>query len=401
MSIRENLRQFCARRNAVVNQFAEQFSDLIWRIFRKVDRYFSRTDDPRRQQQPRSWILAPTLLFYFLLFGPCPRWEDASWWRRFLMLLALAVFFGCGYLLDHWKFPKQIGQNGGQRRSRLLFFCQFGGVACFFLFSLILVIVQDLQGNVREADQWTYPHIWHPLALLVFFAGLVSPWIADALLNGVQHRFDKSKIDIRALLMKADHPESGGSRLFDHHEVAPWHFSAGLVNLISSPLEFLLPASLWIVFSDGSWLTLFISMQFYRWLYQIILVLILVTSGSILVFAETRPRQAAVVDAIRRTFHQGGLWITSLLVIIFAFCWLSGFSYITTLMEGDRWFVIWYLLALYTLFWCYQYWVNRFVSEKILGLFHPVQPNCAGTTASLDRRCERELALRKAWRSPG
>ena len=47
-----------------------------------------------------------------------------------------------------------------------------------------------------KSDQWTYPHIWHPLALMVFLAGF-SP-IADALLNGVEHRFRKSKIDIRA-----------------------------------------------------------------------------------------------------------------------------------------------------------------------------------------------------------
>jgi Patatin-like phospholipase len=371
MSIRAQLRQYRIRRNAILDQAAEKFSDIIWRVFRTVDRFFSRTDDPGRQQQPRSWLLAPTLLFYFLLFGPCPRWEDASWWRRFFMVLALGGFLAFGLLLDRWKFPKQIGPNGGHRRSRALFFWQFGGVACFFLFSLILVIVQDFQGNVRESDQWTYPHIWHPLALLVFIAGLFAPWIADALLNGVEHRFNKSKIDIRDLLVKADHPEPGKSRLFGQLERAPWHFSAGLVNLISSPLEFLLPAALWVVCSDGSWLTLVISMHFYKWLYQIILVLILVTTGAILVFAETRPRQAAVVDAIKRTFHQGGLWITSLLVIVFALCWLTGFSYVTTLMEGDRWFVVWYLLALYTLFWCYQYWVNRFVSEKILGFFHP------------------------------
>jgi hypothetical protein len=375
MSIRETLRQFRVRRNVLVNQLAEQFSDAILWVFRRVDRYFSRTDGPTRQQQPRSWILAPTLLYYFLLFGPCPRWEDASWSRRAFMLVAIVGFFACGLLLDRLKYPKQHGANLSQRRSRMLFFWQFGGVACFFLFSLLLTIVQDIQGDARESDQWTYPHIWHPLALLVFLAGLVAPWLADALLNGVQHRFTRSIIDIRALLMKADDHESGHSQLFDQPNAAPWHFSAGLVNLISSPIEFLLPAALWVVFSDGSWLTVVISMQFYRWLYQIVLVLLLVTTGSILVFAESRPRQAAVVDTIRRTFHQGGLWITSLLVIAFACCWLTGFSYVTTLMEGDRWFVIWYLLALYTLFWCYQYWVNRFVSEKILGFFHPAQPD--------------------------
>lgn len=375
MSIREKLRQFRARRNALINQLAEGFSDLIWRIFRQVDRYFSRTDDPSRQQQPRSWILAPTLLFYFLLYGPCPRWEDASWVRRFFMLSSIGFFLGCGWLIDRWRFPREIGQHASHRRSRALFFWQFGGVAIFFLFSMILVIVQDIQGSMREADQWTYPHIWHPLALMVFLAGFVSPWVADALLNGVEHRFHKSKIDIRALLVKADHHDSGKSALFDHAEVAPWHFSAGLVNLISSPLEFLLPPSLWVVFSDGTWLTVFISRQLYHWVYWIVLVQLLITSAAILVFAETRPRQAAVVDTIRRTFHQGGLWITSLLTICFALCWLTGFSYVKTLMEGDRWFIVWYLLALYALFWSYQYWVNRFVSEKVLCLFHPAQPD--------------------------
>ena len=162
----------------------------------------------------------------------------------------------------------------------------------------------------------------------------------------------------------------------------PWHFSAGLVNLISSPLEFLLPPSLWVVFSDGAWLTIFISRQLYHWVYWIVLVQLLVTSAAILVFAETRPRQAAVVDTIRRTFHQGGLWITSLLTICFALCWLTGFSYVKTLMEGDRWFIIWYLLALYALFWSYQYWVNRFVSEKILCFFHPAEPDAVAYEAT-------------------
>ena len=40
--------------------------------------------------------------------------------------------------------------------------------------SLLLTIVQDIQGDARESDQWTYPHIWHPLALMVFLAGLVA-----------------------------------------------------------------------------------------------------------------------------------------------------------------------------------------------------------------------------------
>jgi hypothetical protein len=371
MGIRQTLRAIRSRRRALVDQVAERFSDLIWRVFRTVDRFFSRTDAPSRQQQPRSWILAPTLLFYFLMFGPCPRWEDASTFRRFSMLFMLELFLGFGYVLDRWKYPRRIEADQSYRRSRALFLWQFAGVVCFFLFSLILTVAQDVQGNVREADQWTYPHIWHPLALIVFVTAFVSPWIADALLNAVQHRFQKSKIDIRALLMKADHPDMGRSRLFDHAEVAPWHFSAGFVNLISSPLEFLLPASLWVVFSDGTWIMFFTSRYFYRTVYWVVLALLLITAGAVLVFAETRPRQAAIADTIRRLFHQGGLWITSLLTILFAICWLTGFSYVRTLMEGDRWFIIWYLLALYSLFWSFQYWVNRFVSEKILGLFHP------------------------------
>ena len=141
-------------------------------------------------------------------------------------------------------------------------------------------------------------------------------------------------------------------------------------------------------------------MEFYRWFYQIILVLILITTGAILVFAETRPRQAAIVDTIRRTFHQGGLWITSFLVILFAFCWLTGFSYVTTLMEGDRWFVIWYLLALYTLFWSYQYWVNRFVSEKILGFFHPAQSNIPAARNRAGRRAKSSAANRDGKAKP-
>jgi hypothetical protein len=405
MSIRETLRQLRARRKAFLDQIAEQFNNLIWRVFRTVDRYFSRTDHPSRQQQPRSWLLAPTLLFFFLMFGPCPRWEDASTFRRFSMIVMFAAFLVSGLLLDRWKYPKHTTTDGSFRRSRALFFWQFGGVVCFFLFSLILTVAQDIEGNVREADQWTYPHIWHPLALLVFIAGFVAPWVADALLNGVQHRFHKSRIDVRALLLKADHPESGKSLLFDHAEVAPWHFSAGLVNLLSSPLEFLLPASLWVVFSDGTWLTVFTNLPTYRAIFWIMLFLLLVTSGAILVFAETRPRQAAVVDTIRRTFHQGGLWITSLLTIVFAVCYLTGFSYVRTLMEGDRWFIIWYLLALYALFWCFQYWVNRFASEKILGLFHPPQTDALlhawtpGSTLPENVRCQRhgeaEIKLEK------
>ncbi len=392
MSIRETLRQMRSRRKALLEQGAELFSTVLWRVFRTVDRYFSRTDDPCRQQQPRSWLLAPTLLFYFLMFGPCPRWEDASTFRHCSMLIMLAVFLVSGFLLDRWKYPKHSGVDGSYRRSRALFFWQFGGVVCFFLFSLVLTVAQDIQGNVREADQWTYPHIWHPLALMVFIAGFVSPWIADALLNGVQHRFHKSKIDVRALLLKADHPDTGRSLLFDHAEVAPWHFSAGLVNLLSSPLEFLLPASLWVVFSDGTWLTLFTNLPTYTAIFWIVLIFLLVTSGAVLVFAETRPRQAAIVDTIRRMFHQGGLWITSLLTIVFAVCYLVGFSYVRTLMEGDRWFIIWYLLALYSLFWCFQYWVNRFASEKILGLFHPPQPDALTPSVvvlSDNVRCQR------------
>src|SRR3954453_9163938 len=125
MSIRETLRQFRVRRNRLVNQVAEQFNDVILWVFRRIDRFFSRTDSPTRQQQPRSWILAPTLLYYFLLFGPCPRWEDASWCRRAFMLLAIVGFFGCGFLLDQWKYPKQGTSNLSQRRSRMLFFWQF------------------------------------------------------------------------------------------------------------------------------------------------------------------------------------------------------------------------------------------------------------------------------------
>ena len=224
MSIRIQLRQIRARRKAFVDLVAEQFSNLIWWVFCKVDRYFSRTDDPSRQQQPRSWLLAPTLLFYFLLFGPCPRWEDASWWRRISMALALGAFFGCGCLLDRWRFPKQLDANG-HRRSRVLFLCQFCGVACFFLFSLILVIAQDILGNVRESDQWAYPHIWHPLALLVFIAGLFrrpgSPMLCSTAYSIASTNPESI---FRALLLKADRAEPDGSRLFGRSDKATMAF---------------------------------------------------------------------------------------------------------------------------------------------------------------------------------
>ncbi len=74
-------------------------------------------------------------------------------------------------------------------------------------------------------------------------------------------------------------------------------------------------------------------------------------------------------DLFRQALLIGGPLVVSLVVIVLAAARLAGISYVTTVLDEASWVVLVSgILALYLLFWLYDYWVQRAAAEVILGL---------------------------------
>src|SRR5262249_4813733 len=134
-----------------------------------------------------------------------------------------------------------------------------------------------------------------------------------------------------------------------------WQWSS-LIAPLYAPAELLFFPALWIMVADVySWpFTQGLAFS----LLTIIAVALLLVAYLVIALAEHNPGLARLMWALRRVFFRGGMLAVSVVVIVLAGAWLLDFSYVKTVMEGDRFVIVWYVAASYTLLWTFEYWLN-------------------------------------------
>jgi hypothetical protein len=353
-------------------------------MLEKLDWFFNGTltEGNGKRRLPRLWAFPFLLLVFFLVAGPMPSWfagDNAPitglQTARYIGLLCAAAIV-IGALIDFALCCLGV-------KTGLLFWGQFAAIGLVMLFFLYAVIFGghlepgQLEHVENEKDpSWiaatnlTYPHVWQPLALLVFLVATLGRRIARYLLSGLAPRITlpTTPASLNAfrngLWFPAAPPPGQPNSL------------KSCFDALSSPVEVLFPPALYLVVFDlnfAIYLFAWIHPTAGWWIYYILAGVVGVSAYLLLVRAERNPALNDLRSSLRRIFWYGGTWATTVLIIILAGCWLMNVSYVVTVIQGGRTVVIFLLLACYTLSWICEYWLNHIYSEELLRLLGTLQ----------------------------
>lgn len=289
-------------------------------------------------------------------------------------LLALLPFLVCGPTLGLRGVRGVLVLAGSylvvlvscfQRRIRVLWVqCGLVWILVAFLFVGPLLI----GSSALEASRTLYPHVLLPaVGILLALVSVAAPLIADRLLRRFRALYSDRMnrgYGLYTLLSQVD--------LFV--AVAPPSLPLGRIlrNIFSvplyEPLKLTFPAALCtvaLVDPSGARPTL-------AWT-----LLIVGVTWVFLGLAGTHQRLDIILRSYRRAFLVGGQLVVSLGVIGLAIAWWAHFDYLSTLMESAPRLVLEYITAAYLTFWCYEYWTNRVLCERLLGLLTRNVERCA------------------------
>jgi hypothetical protein len=337
----------------------------IQQFFRGLDWYFNGTltqgDGTRRV--PRQWAFPFLMLVHFLFLGPMPwlKWDGVPLndWQAAVYVVGVGVLgAGAGWVL-HLIF----------RTSMRLFWWQFGVVAIvtvLFLTALGFGHLADENPSWIAAQNWFFPHLWQPLAMLVFLVAASARVLAGCLLSGFPAKIKAAPnhgqlAEFVRDLWKYRRPEPHPSLM------------KSLFDALTSPVEILYPPALFLVVIDIRFAMHFFGTRVGWWAYSIVAVALGLLAYGALVWAERDNAIDALRTNVRRIFWYGGSWLTTVFVILLATCWLLDVAYVTTVMQGSRPVVVFLILAAYALFWTYEYWVNHTYGEELLNLLGTVR----------------------------
>jgi hypothetical protein len=357
-------------------------------MLEKIDWYLNGTvtEGNGTRRLPRLWAFPFLLLAFFLLAGPMPSWfagdnAPLTGWQtvRYIAgLIAAATVLGA--LIDHTL--RRLGV-----KTRLLFWGQFAFIGLLMLFFLYAVIFGghlepgQLEHHGDEKDPaWLaatdliFPHVWQPLALLVFLVALLGRRIARYLLSGLASSITMPAAPA-ALMAFGNALWTPGAPAPARPPVQP-SLLKSCFDAFSSPVEVLFPPALFLVVFDLNFALYLFSWLHPTagwWIYYIVAGLVGVLAYVMLVAAERYPVLNELRINLRRIFWYGGTWAMTVLVIVLAGCWLMDVSYVVTVMQGGRTVVVFLLLAGYALFWTCEYWLNHIYTEQLLRLLGTLQ----------------------------
>ncbi len=205
--------------------------------------------------------------------------------------------------------------------------------------------------GAREAYGGAY-HQSYFLILGVLLGTLVlAHWLARRLTRSIP---DTTGSTLREALSEREifspsrsEPELGGMRIF-----------AAMVNgLAYHPLHLLLLPALVAVMLPTQWL----------WPVTIGVFLF---GALLLTYGSVARRWQELIDLVGRWCLSGTPLFVSLLVILLALLRLSEVQYVTTLLDAAPLGVISALIAgAYATVWFFEYWLNRWIAERLLALF--------------------------------
>ena len=315
---------------------------------RKLDRVLFRTDRThnrlRRLLQPSGHsIILPCLylaMTYFVIVGPTYHMLGQHWLLpASIWVLSFALVVILGKI-----FPKRM------------YAVQLFGL--ILTVAAVSVAIRFIDGAFKESNNTLYTHIYLALAPIVMAIPIIARWGLHWLFRSL----DKGQL--QALFSKriatVELFEDRGEKFKKDQLGITWDRfgNAFMLALFYNPILLLLLPSIWVLLTQE------------RHDLPLHFGLGLGLSFLLLLYGRLRERWHMMVALVERAMTVGVPLIISIVVILFALGRLVDFSYVSIFLDGTRLTIWGYLLAFYVFAWMLEYWLNRFLNEKILLLLN-------------------------------
>jgi hypothetical protein len=312
-----------------------------------------------------SFIL-PLLALFFLVAGPIAGRRGYG---------GSAVFFAAGLVLVFmWRYLARA-----QKRKP----AKWNSVAVLHIgLCLVLILIVWFTSNTATpgVDQRLYRHSFLILGLILYAVMLPIAWLLAEYLFRDEYFHD---VHLGAALRRTE--------LF-REPIAPGITRGTIARaLINAPLIY--PLFLFFVPS----VVIVFAPPAYRDLLPYWALTALLAAWLLLSFPSFHERIRAVIELMHRCLFVGGQFLVSLAIIVLAIGRLAEFGYIATVVEGSRRSILLYMLCSYTVFWLYEYWMNRVLTERVFRFFraeqdpignvhYPIDPQVINTRVPAENR---------------
>ena len=271
----------------------------------------------------------------FTVLGPTPRFR--GWLAVTGMFVAVAIY---------WAIVRLVLARRFDGRGLLTFQIVLV-VALYAIFSLWL----PAPGAV-EASPALYSNVFAPVLLVLLVLAAASYQIARWVMRGFPDADRElfAKLLANTELFVVPRPPEPSMRRFLH----------GFINApLYHPLHLLLLPALVVIAVEPQNVRPFgFSLVAVAWL--------------LLTFTGMYDRLSLMITVVRRWFLVGGQLVVSLVVIGVALARVFEVPYVTTVLDSTSDTVIlYYVVAAYTAFWLYEYWINRALTERLLPMLVP------------------------------
>lgn len=283
-------------------------------------------------------LLLPALLALFMVFGPRPplpgRVAPHGLLASFAWLLAAWIVLALGMRIF---------------RERSAFWFQMAWVA------LLAGALWWMAGpDARQAEEVQYRHLLLAFVPLVLVpVALLAWWMARRLAAKLPPAYRDL---FRARLAERE--------LF----VSPPQFEVTPLGVLRSAVTALLYHLLLVAYAPAVVLVAILPAGASLWWVAAVAVLWLLA----VTLMVAHPRLDAIKVLLYRALFTGGQAVVSVVVVALGLGRLSGSQYVTAVVEssyGPALSLI--LLSAYAAFWFFEYWVNRVLCERLLGLLAP------------------------------
>lgn len=297
-------------------------------------------------------LLIPVM--FFLIYGPTAGWRGLGALVFFLVsstILLLGIWY-LSYLQSHKQDSNNEDEEQGlfkklfvQIRNPVLWF----QLALIIIISVLVFVIAD--PGASETKSNIYLHIMIPLVIvLVAFPMILARFLAKWLFTS--QRKENSQW-VKNLLKRVELFRTPVTPLVDKGKIVR--------SFLNAPLRY----PLHLLFCPAV-VALMVPNAFRESLGLITLVSLLIAS-LVSSFGSINQQFEAMLTLTNRTFFVGGQLIVSLFIIMLAFGRIFEFGYISTVVEGSPATLGWFIVASYFAFWYYEYWINRILSEEIIG----------------------------------
>lgn len=199
-----------------------------------------------------------------------------------------------------------------------------------------------------EAQGGFYPHVYLIFAGALMAIALLARPLARKLLSRTEGiEVFRAGLRTRDLLaFRRDLPDVGGIRLL-----------SAFVNGITTHLLHFLLLPAFVVFISPANLVWPLLWPF------------LFVSGVLLVYGSLSSRWAQMLVHVQRWFLVGTPLVLSILVILLAALRLKDVQYVSTVLDATPMGVLFVIVVMiYVAFWLFEFWINRWAAEQLLGL---------------------------------